>query len=229
VALVGASVRAVFFDAVGTLLFPEPAAPVVYADTAKQYGLELSPAEVRQRFITAYRREEELDAATNWQTSEQRERDRWWLIVTHTLAGATDPEACYRHLFHYFAQPQAWRLGPDTQRVLTTLHNRGLVLGLGSNYDERLWSVLAGFPELALLRDHVLISSEVGVRKPGAAFFDVLARSGGCEVAEVLFVGNDLANDYEGAIAAGMSALLLDPADRYSRIPHRIKQLSELL
>ena len=31
-------IRAVFFDAVGTLLFPWPAAPVVYAGTALRHG-----------------------------------------------------------------------------------------------------------------------------------------------------------------------------------------------
>jgi putative hydrolase of the HAD superfamily len=222
-------VRAVFFDAVGTVLFPEPSAPVVYAETALRHGLALTPAEVRVRFITAYRREEAADAATNWTTSEERERDRWRHIVTDTLAGASDPDSCYQYLFSHFARPSAWRTDPDALAVLTALQNRGLALGLGSNYDERLWSVLAGFPELAPVRDRVLISSEVGVRKPGAGFFRELARAAGCAVAEVLFVGDDVENDYAGATAAGMGAVLLDPDGRHPLVPHRITALGELL
>jgi putative hydrolase of the HAD superfamily len=152
VSRVPSSARAVFFDAVGTLLFPEPSAPVIYAEVAIRHGLALSPSEVRERFITAYRHEEDADAATGWATSEQRERNRWYRIVTDTLAGVSDPDACYRYLFDHFAQPTAWTLAPDAHEVLTALHGRGLALGLGSNYDERLWSVLAGFPELAPLR-----------------------------------------------------------------------------
>lgn len=222
-------VRAVFFDAVGTLLFPDPSAPVVYAETARRHGLPLSPAEVRDRFVAAYRAEEEADAATGWVTGEARERDRWRRIVTETLAGVTDPDACYRHLFDHFARPEAWTLTPDAPEVLTALHHRGLVLGLGSNYDERLWSVLAGFPELAPLRDRVLISAAVGVRKPGAGFFREAARAANCDVSEVLFVGDDLGNDYEGATAAGMPAVLLDPHGKCPDVPHRIIALVNIL
>jgi putative hydrolase of the HAD superfamily len=222
-------VRAVFFDAVGTLLFPFPGAPTIYAETALRHGLTLTPAEVRQRFITAYHVEEEVDASHNWATSEERERQRWRQIVTATLTGVSDPEACYRHLFDHFAQPSAWKVAEDAADVLTALHSRGFLLGLGSNYDERLWPVLAGFPELSLLRDRVLISAAVGVRKPGAGFFREAARAAGCDVSQVLFVGDDYGNDYEGAAAAGLPAVLLDPQGRYPDVPHRITRLAELL
>lgn len=222
-------VRTVFFDAVGTLLFPDPGAPTIYAETARRHGLSLSPAEVRERFVAAYRREEEADAAAGWVTSERRERDRWRIIVTETLAGVSDPDACYRHLFDHFARPAAWKLAPDAPAVLAALSARGLLLGLGSNYDERLWPVLAGFPELDPLKGRVLISAAVGVRKPGAGFFLEAARAAGCAASEVLFVGDDLGNDYEGATAAGMPAVLLDPHDRHPAVPHRVTALAELV
>ena len=223
------NVRAVFFDAVGTLLFPEPSAPTIYAEIALRNGLILTPAEVRERFIAAYRVEEDADIATAWVTSEERERVRWRTIVTQTLIGVSDPEACYRHLFDHFAQPGAWKVASDAADVLTTLHRRGFLLGLGSNYDERLWPVLAGFPELSLLRDRVLISAAVGVRKPAAGFFREAAHAANCDVSQVLFVGDDYGNDYEGATTAGLSAVLLDPHGRYPHVPHRITRLAELL
>jgi putative hydrolase of the HAD superfamily len=222
-------VRAVFFDAVGTLLFPEPSAPVIYAEAAFRHGLSISTAAVRERFVAAYRREEDADAASGWVTNEARERDRWRRIVIDTLSGVADPEACYAHLFDHFAKPEAWRVAPDAEAVLAALRARGLLLGLGSNYDDRLWSVLAGFPELAPVRDRVLISSVVGMRKPGAGFFREAARAALCAVSEVLFVGDDLGNDYAGATAAGMPAVLLDPGGRHPEVAERITQLVELL
>lgn len=227
--LIPPNVRAVFFDAVGTLLFPNPSAPAVYADVARAHGLALTVAEVRERFIAAYRTEEEADVVVGWVTSEERERDRWRRIVFDTLTGVTDPQACYESLFAHFASPAAWKLAPDATDVFAALQARGLLLGLGSNYDDRLWSVLAGFPQLDPLRDRVLISSAVGVRKPGAGFFRAVAESAGCDVSEVLFVGDDFGNDYEGATAAGMPAVLLDPHDRYPQVRERIRSLSELV
>jgi putative hydrolase of the HAD superfamily len=222
-------VRAVFFDAVGTLLFPDPPAPVMYAEAAARRGLALTPAEVRARFVAAYLAEEAADVSAGWATSEQREQGRWRRIVADTLAGVSDPDACYHFLFDHFAKPSAWRVAPDAAETLAALAARGLLLGLGSNYDERLWSVLAGFPELTFPRERVLISADVGVRKPGAEFFRRAARAAGCAVEEVLFVGDDLGNDYEGATAAGMPALLLDPLGRHPAAPHRITRLSELV
>jgi len=222
-------VHAVFFDAVGTLLFPEPSALVIYAEVAQRQGLVLTPAEVRTRFIRAYRSEEEADTATGWETSEKREHDRWRRIVTETLAGVSDPESCFNLLFDHFARPDSWRVATDAADTLRSLSRGGVKLGIGSNYDNRLWPVLDGFPELTRLLDHVVISAAVGVRKPGAGFFQHAAQLVGCSVEEMLFVGDDYDNDYLGATAAGLSALLLDPHNRYPDVPHRITRLAELV
>lgn len=221
--------RAVFFDAVGTLIHPRPSAPTVYAAVAQRHGLALTPADVRERFIAAYQKEEAADVASNWATSEARERERWHTIVCETLVGVTDAEACYRELFDHFARPEAWALDPDAGALLSALRAQGLVLGMGSNYDERLWSVLAGFSELSALKGRVLVSSEVGVRKPGAGFFTEVARAAGCAPGEVLFVGDDIDNDYTGATAAGLRAVLLDPHARYSHVRNRARRLAEIL
>jgi putative hydrolase of the HAD superfamily len=221
--------RAVFFDAVGTLIHPRPSAPTVYAAVAERYGLSLSAADVRERFVAAYLNEEAADVRANWLTSEARERARWHTIVCETLSGVSDAEACYRELFDHFAQPEAWEPDADAGAVLGALAARGLVLGMGSNYDARLWSVLAGFAQFDALKPRVLISSEVGARKPGAGFFSEVTRAAGCEPGEVLFVGDDLDNDYAGATNAGLRAVLLDPHARYAHVPHRAARLAQLL
>jgi putative hydrolase of the HAD superfamily len=221
--------RAVFFDAVGTLLFPEPSALVVYAQVARRAGLELSAAEVRERFLAAYREEEAADRLAGWTTSEQREEARWRRIVTDTLRGVPDPDASFRELYDHFAKPAAWRVDPHAEFLFAKLRDRGLTLGMGSNYDARLWPVLAGFPELAAVRDRVVISAGVGFRKPAAEFFREVARAAGCGPGEVLFVGDDVENDYEGATAAGLRAVLLAPRGAHPRAEHSVGELRQLL
>jgi putative hydrolase of the HAD superfamily len=219
-----ADIRAVFFDAVGTLIFPKPSAPEVYAEVAAKYGLNLTAADVRTRFVAAYRAEEAIDAATGWATSERREHERWHRIVTETLHGMTDPDACFGELFAHFATPSAWAVNPDAATVLTELVRRGLVVGLGSNYDARLWPVLDGFPELRPLRERVVVSATVGYRKPAREFFAEVCRVAGCEPVAVLFVGDDVENDYDGAESAGLVPLLLG-----TERERRITALGELL
>jgi putative hydrolase of the HAD superfamily len=206
--MIPSNVRAVFFDAVGTLIHPDPPAAVAYAEIGRRYGTRLSPADIAVSFRSAFVHEEEFDRANGLRTSEERERQRWRNIVARVLDDVTDPEACYADLFHHFSRPEAWRCDPEAAAVIETLGQRSYLLGLASNYDERLRSVLAGIPELNALR-YVVISAEVGWRKPAPEFFSALSRISGVPSAEILFVGDDPVNDYKGARAAGMSALLL--------------------
>jgi putative hydrolase of the HAD superfamily len=209
-------VRAVFFDAVGTLIHPEPSAAVAYAQIGRRYGSRLSPAEIAIRFRSAFVQEENFDRANELRTNEERERRRWRDIVARVLDDVADAEACFADLFHHFSRPDAWRCDPEAATVIETLEQRGYLLGLASNYDERLRSVLAGMPELNALR-YVVISAEVGWRKPAPEFFLALSRISGIPSAEILFVGDDPVNDYEGARSAGMSALLL--GRHFRRLP----------
>src|SRR5438034_1185952 len=110
-------IKAVFFDAVGTLLFPMPSAPLIYSATALRAGLDIPHEVIRERFLAAYHVEETVDRAAGWATSEEREFARWRRIVTETLAGVPDPEACFRELFKYFSQPSAWTVNPDASAV----------------------------------------------------------------------------------------------------------------
>lgn len=221
-------VRAVVFDAVGTLLHPDPPAGAVYTAAGRRHGSRLGVDEVQARFRAAFAREEALDQANGLQTSEAREEQRWRRIVAASLPDVTDPEACFRQLHAHFGRPDAWRCDPDAALTLPALARRGYALGMASNYDSRLRSVVAGLPELALL-DPLVISSEVGWRKPAPGFFTALCRQLGLPPELVLYVGDDRANDYDGAQAAGLRAVLLAPAAAPGLSLWHVRQVRNLL
>jgi putative hydrolase of the HAD superfamily len=112
--------------------------------------------------------------------------------------------------------------------VLAELARRGLALGVASNFDRRLRTVAAGLPELTAVR-HLVISSEVGWRKPAPEFFAEVVRAVGCDPGEVLLVGDDRPNDHDGAIAAGLRAVLLDPLGAADEGVERIASLAALV
>jgi putative hydrolase of the HAD superfamily len=221
-------IRAIVFDAVGTLIHPQPSAPDVYAQTAAAHGVTLTAHEIRQRFLAAYRAEESRDRAANWATSESREVERWRTIVAESLPGA-DAEACFRHLYAHYAQPHAWRVDVDAAHVFAMLRERGIRLGLASNYDSRLESVIAGHAELRSLDPTVVISSQIGVRKPSPCFFASVAQRLAMAQDAILYVGDDVDNDFHGATNAGLHAVLLDPHDRHPTLAPRIRSLLELV
>jgi putative hydrolase of the HAD superfamily len=225
--MLNAGIRAVYFDAVGTLIFPSPPASAVYTQVAGRHGLTIDPAAISKLLWQQFRVEDDLDRQSGWVTSEERERRRWRNIVSAALPGSSDE--LFEELFRHFAQATAWTVPDDAARTLTELVAAGYRVGMASNYDRRLESVVQGSAALAPVRGRLVISSVVGVRKPGAGFFDAVVASAGCEPGEILFVGDDAENDYLGAIAAGMHAVLLDPKDKHPEVERRVRSLGDLL
>lgn len=219
----------VFFDAVGTLIHPAPSAPAVYAAIGHRFGSRLDDATIAARFRAAFRRQEEADYAAGLRTDEPREIARWRAIVHEVLDDVSDAEACFQELYAHFARPDAWACLPGTAEVLSTLAARGHVLGIASNFDHRLRGLVEHLPALRPVR-HLVISSEIGWRKPTPEFFTEMCRQAGSPPEDVLYVGDDFVNDYEGAKAAGLRAVLLEPIHGASvPVQESISSLSDIL
>lgn len=219
-------VRAVAFDAVGTLITPNPPVADVYHSAGRRHGSRLTTEVIRGRFHAAFRAEDELDRAAGWHSDAAREVERWRRIVVAVLDDVPNVEACFRELWDHFSSPASWRCLPDVGPVLAELTRRGLIVGLTSNFDGRLRTVAAGLPDLAPVAP-VVVSAEVGWRKPAPEFFAAVVRAFGCAANEVLLVGDDFENDYLGATAAGLPALLLDTVPRPGVA--RISRLADLI
>src|SRR5437660_565192 len=124
--MIAKHIRAIFFDAVGTLIHPDPAPAVVYAEVGRRFGSRYTIEVIQTRFTSAFEQEEAADRAANWRTSEERERRRWRNIVGSVLDDVTDPEACFHELYEHFARPQAWKLDSDAPAVIEQLAARDL-------------------------------------------------------------------------------------------------------
>jgi len=224
-----AGIRAVVFDAVGTLLEPDPKPAVAYSEIGARHGSRLPLAVIASGFREAFDAQEQFDIARLLVTDETREHARWRAIVGSVLHDVVDRDACFQELWQHFACSTNWKLAPGVGQLLTNLREHQLKLAVASNFDGRLRSVLGGFPEGRLLHD-IVISSEVGWRKPAPEFFAALCRRLECEPGEILFIGDSWANDYEGARQAGLQPLLLDPFGKHADEEcRRIEDLAELL
>ena len=75
--------------------------------------------------------------------------------------------------------------------------------------------------ELEAYTDALVISSEVGYRKPHPHFFHAVCEHLGLPEHQVLCVGDDIDNDVRGAIDAGLSGILIDRnGNRPADLPH---------
>jgi putative hydrolase of the HAD superfamily len=215
------------FDVVGTLLHADPPVPAVYRAAGLAEGIDLAERDIARRFAAAFARQEALDAGSWGLTSETRELERWRDIVHNVFAMATQSENVFERLWNHFAQGSSWRLHDDVAATWEGLHRRGLRLGIASNFDSRLDGVLTSLPPLAACNER-FISSQIGYRKPALEFFRTTQERLHVQPGEVLLVGDDWENDYQGALRAGWQAVLLCRDGNGPEGATRIRSLTEL-
>jgi len=214
-------IRGIVFDAVGTLIKPVPSVAEAYVAAARRQGVILDREQVRARFQVHFQSGEVHGEQGLLSTDERTERRRWRRIVAGVLPEVPETDRAFDELWDHFGRPESWRCYPDVSPVLNAFAEMGISVCVGSNFDGRLRAVVQGLPELGSWIDSLVISSEVGYRKPHQLFFQAVCAHLRLPGARVLCVGDDLENDVRGAIRAGLCGLLLDRgADRPADLPH---------
>ena len=237
--------RAISFDAGGTLL--EVAEPVgeTYCRLARAAGFDVSPPALQAGFTRAFAAAPALAAPARSAAAVLLAFEHaWWRTVVdaaldHALGGtaATDPgdrdpaarEAFFATAFAHYAEPAAWRLFPEVPGVLAELAQRGFTLAVISNFDRRLGPVLAGLGLAGFFRATVA-SSEAGAAKPDQGIFQLARRRlGDPPAAQLLHVGDSLREDVHGALAAGWRATWLDRgAGSTGSVPPGVARIASL-
>ena len=216
-------IEGIVLDAVGTLIEPRPSVSEAYAIAARSQGVEIGTDVVKRRFVASFATEEFDDQRGPLATDEPTERRRWLRIVRTCLPEVSDLDRAFADLWEHFGNPASWAVFPEVPPALNRLAARGVRLCVGSNFDARLRRVIAGKPELCELADRLVISSEVGYRKPHPQFYAAAARRLGLAPDRVLCLGDDPENDGRGPIRAGLRAHLVvrsgeaPPGLRWSR------------
>ncbi|MBX9791597.1 MAG: HAD-IA family hydrolase [Pirellulales bacterium] len=221
-------VRAVVFDAVGTLLWPEPAVGAAYTSAARRLGSTRDTVDVRARFHAAWRAEEARDCDSGGlRTDEARERRRWQRIVAEVFPEVDRQNELFGALWEHFAQAANWRLFDDVVDTWRELSEKGLALAVASNFDRRLLEICASIAPLAACR-HVYASSLVGWRKPALEFFQHVAAALNLPAESILMIGDDYENDVVAARQAGWQAVYLS-RERVADDEAAISSLREVL
>lgn len=230
-----ASIRVVFFDAADTLFHVHGSVADIYLQHAVQFGFSQAPdslAAIKQAFSRAFREAPPpIFAATEPAQIKQSER-LWWFDIVHNVfyrVGMFERfDDFFERVFQVFEDPGSWRLFPETASTLTLLKTQGVELGIISNFDSRLFSVMRGLG-IEQAFDTVTISSLVQAAKPAPRIFRLALDKHAVDPEEALHVGDSLRDDVEGATKAGLHAVLLDRQGKHQGAGVRsIRTLDEL-
>ena len=215
-----AKIQAITFDVGGTLIRPWPSVGHVYAEVAARHGVKgLFPEVLNKSFATAWR------AKKNFQHT----RKDWADLVDRTFAGLCEVQPSrtfFPAIYERFAGTDAWRIYDDVLPALDALASLGVQLAVISNWDERLRPLFQQF-QLERHFETIVVSCEVGFAKPSPVIFEQASRRIGVAPAQILHVGDSLAEDVAGARAADFQAVLID-RNAESQADGRILSLRDL-
>ena len=223
----------VVFDAVGTLIHPEPSVAVAYQMIGAQHGSSLTVAEASERFRRAFRRSEteffpnRPQSDSVWLSSDAIELARWRWIVEEVLPDVDNLDQCFEELWNHFAHPASWSCFDEVGTILNALTDAGFRLAIATNFDSRLHSVCAGHPALNSI-ERRFVSSEIGYRKPAPQFYASLIQECGVAPNQILMIGDNFAHDVAGPLASDMAAILLDRG-LTRELPDAIRSLLQLV
>jgi putative hydrolase of the HAD superfamily len=214
--------KAIFFDAVGTLFYVTRTVGQHYALVGDEIGLKLDADILDRAFVSAWKRmppREPIDGPR-----ENDDKDWWRELVDLVLdqaaprLGEADRDNFFEIAYEHFAEAGVWELYPEVVDVLQELQPR-FQLAVISNFDGRLRFILEQLGVSKFFR-YVFISSELGADKPHPEIYRRALKFIRLEPNEVLHAGDDPERDWKGATAAGLSIFRLD---------HRKNSLRDLL
>lgn len=215
---VSKSRRALLLDAGNTVVFLDHAAVGTIAG--------LSAAAVRDAEPEAKRR-----YAARLQESGDHE-DGWRLFVRTLLetAGARgDLDVWVDRLREAHDELNLWRRVPDDlPRALRRIRETGWAVGIVSNSEGRLpelFDVVGLGDEFEVIVD----SHNVGVAKPDPEIFHIALRALGVRAEDTVYAGDIPEVDVEGARAAGIEGVLIDPLGHYADFSPRHASVAALV
>jgi putative hydrolase of the HAD superfamily len=227
-----AEVKAIFFDCMETLV------DMHYLPGVRDYAIwsyEGTDAErfwpEREDFIADYYRTRDILRAPDPQ-KEFLLQDYYRYLLTN-FAGVTDESAAEivmtamidRFWERYHVECFA---APITQETLARL-SRHYPLAVVSNF------LLRGAVEELLTQtgltqyfQEVVTSADTGWRKPSPHIYTAALALFEFKPEDVLFVGDDIENDYYGPKKVGLPTILYDPYDRHPEISARVLSLGDI-
>jgi putative hydrolase of the HAD superfamily len=225
--------KAVFFDAGHTLLYAHPDLGSVYAEATAAFGVRLPPERYAETFVPVFKETTRIYAETS--TASDAQDLAMWRDITRRiyhrlpeLSGIAF-DAWFEALYRRFGDPEVWKFYDDVESVLGDLRSRGLKIGIVSNWDTRLKTISDGLG-LTRLVDFIVISAEVGVRKPDPRIFRMALDKAGVRPEEAIHVGDLPEEDAEGARRAGVRPVLIDRRKRITPavVPSDVRVVTSL-
>ncbi len=205
-------IRAILFDAAGTLFYLTKTVGDHYAYVGREVGLTLDAQQLESAFQAAWKPMPRRPAIDGPRENDDK---GWWRELVGRVFDQVAPSLSeldrdnfFEIAYEHFAEAGVWKLYPEVLDVLEQLRER-FQLAVISNFDGRLRFILQNLG-ISKYFARVFISSELGADKPDPAIFRRALTLMHLNANEVLHVGDDPERDWKAAKEAGLSLFRLD-------------------
>src|SRR5215467_14336737 len=192
-------IKAIFFDAAGTLFHLNGTVGHHYAQVGKDVGLTLDAHQLDDAFHSAWKKMPSRTAIAGPRKDDDKD---WWHELVDLVLGEVAPSLSefdrdnfFEIAYEHFAEPDVWKLYPEVPAVLQQLPPR-FQLAVISNFDGRLRPILQHLG-ISKFFSHIFVSSEIGADKPDPEIFRRGLKMIDLQPSEVLHVGDDPKRDWE--------------------------------
>ena len=204
--------KAIFFDAAGTLFHLPRGVGYHCALVGHEIGLHLNSRQLDRAFTAAWN---SIPARQPIDGPREDDDKDWWrqlvklvLDETSPTLGELDRDNFFEIAYEHFTEAGVWELYPEVLDVLEKLSPR-FQLSVVSNFDGRLRMILEQLGVSKFFKQ-VFLSSELGADKPDPEIFRRVLNVIRLQPNEVLHVGDDPERDWKAGTAAGLSIFQLD-------------------
>ena len=205
-------IKAILFDAAGTLFYLTKTVGDHYARVAREIGLNLDAGQLERAFHVAWKQMPHRPAIDGPRENDDK---GWWRELVGRVfdqvapsLGELDRDNFFEIAYEHFAEAGVWELYPEVPEVLEQLRPR-FQLDVISNFDGRLRLILQHLG-ISNYFSHIFISSELGADKPDPEIFRRALTLMHLSADAVIHVGDDPERDWKAAVAVGLSVFRLD-------------------
>ena len=200
------AIKAIFFDAAGTLFYLTKTVGDHYAQVGDEIGLKLDARKLDRAFHAAWKQMPRRPAIDG---PRENDDEGWWrelvdLVLDQVAPSLSelDRDNFFEVAYEHFAEAGVWELYPEVPGVLEQLQPR-FQLAVISNFDGRLRLILEHLG-ISKFFTHIFVSTELGADKPDPEIYSRALKFIDLKPNEVLHVGDDPERDWEAASAAGL-------------------------
>ncbi|KAG5884563.1 hypothetical protein JTB14_006590 [Gonioctena quinquepunctata] len=209
--------RLITFDVTDTLLKFRSSPGQQYGEIGAMYGVLCDKDSLSANFKAHWRKMNREHP--NFGAHTGLGWERWWnMVVKGTFKDAKfnlddkKLDAVAANLLEVYKTSACWQQCYGVMGLLSYLRSTGVAMGVISNFDPRLNSILIN-TKLRHYFQFVSTSYDVGIEKPDARIFEeamFVSKLKDLEPQECLHVGDRASLDYSGAISAGWNGVLID-------------------